>query len=368
MPNSKSVTRITVPLGERTYPILIGDDLLKETGRLAKEHGIPRSCVVITDTNVAPLYLPAVIKSLQRHGFEASSIVIPAGEVQKSLRRAEKIYTQLLRRRAGRRTAIIALGGGVVGDLAGFIAATYQRGLPFVQVPTTLLSQVDSSVGGKVGINHPLGKNMIGAFHQPLFVLADISTLQTLPEREIVCGLGEVVKYGVILDAAFFSRLQGGIQAALRHDTKTLRRFVAECCTMKSFVVSRDEREDGLRSILNFGHTIGHALEKAGGYRSLKHGEAVLWGMLAETMISRRVGLIDREQEFRIYDLIRSVPLPEVPRSSSAQLLRTMRNDKKSTDAQIRFILPRSIGTVTLPTVVEEKLISRVLRDLSWSY
>jgi 3-dehydroquinate synthase len=367
MRNSKAVTQVTVPLGDRTYPILIGSGLMKESGRLMKEHGLQGTCVVITDANVAPLYLHRILESLRHHGCESSSIIIPAGEAQKSLRRAEQIYTQLLRRNAGRGTTIIALGGGVVGDLAGFVAATYQRGLPFVQLPTTLLSQVDSSVGGKVGINHPLGKNMIGAFHQPEFVLADISTLRTLPDREIVCGLGEIVKYGIIMDADFFSRLEKEMPSALKRNPVMLRGFVADCCTMKSFIVARDERENGLRAILNFGHTIGHAFEKAGGYRSLKHGEAVLLGMLAETMISHKLGLIDEKHKQRICDLIRSMPLPRIRRTSSARLIRTMRSDKKSADGRIRMILPRNIGSVTLPTPVDEKLIVQVLRDLSWT-
>lgn len=365
MKNSSRRQVIRVPLGERTYPIYIGTKLLSGVGDLFHEHRLPPTAVVITDSRVATLYLGIVERSLVRSGFTVHSIVIPPGEKQKSLERANDIYTELLRKRIERRSTIVALGGGVVGDLSGFIAATYQRGVGFVQIPTTLLAQVDSSVGGKVGVNHPLGKNMVGAFYQPNLVVADVSTLQTLPEREIVCGLGEVVKYGAIMDRKFFGYSGRNLRALFAKDPAALKRVVSECCRMKAYVVSKDERESGFRAILNFGHTIGHALEKAGGYRRLKHGEAILLGMAAESFIALQSGLLKAADAALIEETILSVPLPrlkDLP-ASPARLIDAMRLDKKVAGSKIRFVLPTSVGRVLLPQPVETE---RILEGLGY--
>ncbi len=350
---------VRVPLGKRSYPIYLGTPILSSLGSLFQRNRMPKTAVIITDKNVARLYLKRVKKSLAASGFTARSIIIPAGEGQKSLRRADAIYSDLLRWNVERQSTIVALGGGVVGDLAGFIASTYQRGVHFVQVPTTLLAQVDSSVGGKVGVNHTLGKNMVGTFYQPDFVAADIATLQTLPRREIVCGLGEVLKYGIIMDRKFFSYTVNHIDAITSKNSASLTRIVAECCRMKAHIVSRDEREKTLRAILNFGHTVGHALEHAGNYRLLKHGEAILLGMVAETFAALRLGLITSTEAGRIEDAVLLVPLsPTLRFSYSPQaLLATMRVDKKVYDGKIRLVLPTSIGKVTLPMPVNEDII-----------
>ena len=357
--NSAPVKTVRVPLGPRSYPIYIGENLLTGLGPLFSRHNLPRQVVVVTDRNVARLYLAPVVRSLRNSGFGVRSIVVPPGEKQKSLRRADAIFSELIRWRIERRSTIVALGGGVVGDLSGFVAATYQRGINFVQVPTTLLAQVDSSVGGKVGVNHPQGKNMIGSFYQPVFVAADVSTLRSLPRRELVCGLGEVVKYGIIMNKGFFSYTRGHIHDALRMDQKVLSRIVTECCRMKAFVVSKDEREKGLRAILNFGHTVGHALELAGKYRVLKHGEAILMGMAAESFIAYRLGLLSPSEAGRIERAVLSVPLPPLSglNVSPKNLLSTMRVDKKVEGARIRMVLPASIGNVRLPQPVEERSI-----------
>jgi len=361
---SNRVDIVSVPLGERSYDILIGAGILQVVGALIEKHDLPKQTVIITDRKVASLYLSVVETSLRRSGCSVFTITIPPGEKEKSLQRAGRVYTQLLRRGISRRSTIIALGGGVVGDLAGFIAATYQRGVSFVQIPTTLLSQVDSSVGGKTGINHHLGKNMIGAFYQPAFVLSDVATLKTLPPRELVCGLGEVVKYGIILDEEFFCFTQRNLARALRSQHTVLRAMVKACCTMKAFVVSRDERESGLRTILNFGHTVGHALEKAGHFHSLKHGEAVLWGMLAETLAAQLLGMIREEDVRRICDLISSVPMPPLPQEAFRSLAAAMRLDKKAVEGKIICILPTRIGGVTPPTAVEESILENVLQQM----
>ncbi len=364
---ARRLKTITVALGKRSYPIYIGAGVRNSAGKILKRLRLPKQTVIVTDTIVARLYLDDVRRSLVEAGFSVLAIVIPQGESQKNLRRADAIYTELLRNRIGRKVTIIALGGGVVGDLAGFIAATYQRGVNFVQIPTTLLAQVDSSVGGKVGINHPLGKNMIGAFYQPLCVIADTETLQTLSERERVCGLGEVIKYGIILDAKFFDHVQKDLADIIAMQPAAIARVAARCCELKAYVVSRDEKEENLRAILNFGHTVGHALEQAGHFRSLKHGEAVLLGMIAETFLAHRLKMIAEADLRRIEDIITAVSLP---RSfgfvfSVRKLIDTMRSDKKSLGGKIHFVLPQKIGKITLPMPVNEETVADALRYLN---
>lgn len=361
-----TTTVVKVPLGGRTYPIYIGTGLLRKAGTIFRRHGISKRLAIITDTTVARLYLPAVTSGLKRSGFDVYPIVIPSGESQKNLNRAGKIYTQLLKRKIDRSVTIVALGGGVIGDLAGFIAATYQRGIGFVQMPTTLLAQVDSSVGGKVGVNHPLAKNMIGAFYQPKFVLADISVLKTLPRREIVCGLGEVIKYGIILDKTFYSFTEKRLVEALNAGTEVLHTMVKRSCQLKSSVVSRDERESGLRAILNFGHTVGHALEHAGRYSYLKHGEAILYGMIAETHIAHSRAMVSTAAKESIERLITGIPLPKLSslKTSFTSLVGTMLMDKKAKEGKIRMVLPYAIGKVSLPVPVSTDSIRAAVTHL----
>ncbi|MBW7889379.1 MAG: 3-dehydroquinate synthase [Bacteroidetes bacterium] len=354
----------------RSYPIYIGSDVLSRTGEFFRKHSLPAQTVVITDRNVAERYLPVVKKSLEEKGFSVYSIILPSGEKQKSLSVCNTIYTRLLQQRITRTSVVVALGGGVIGDLAGFIAATYQRGIDFVQIPTSLLSQVDSSVGGKVGVNHPLAKNMIGAFYQPKFVIADSSALRTLPQREIICGLGEVVKYGIIMNKDFFNFVEENLSQAVNGNTDIFSSFVEESCTMKAFIVSKDEKENGLRAILNFGHTIGHALEQAGKYRVLKHGEAVLLGMAAEAFISRQLGLLNDNSFNQIFNVIKSIPLPSLKKLPlhSTTLLDTMRKDKKSTAVSIRMVLAKKIGKTTLPFPVQEDVIRESIKFLQKNF
>ncbi|MFA6540688.1 MAG: 3-dehydroquinate synthase [Bacteroidota bacterium] len=293
------------------------------------------------------------------------TIIIPAGEKQKNITRADAIYTQLLRWKIERNSTVIALGGGVIGDLAGFIAATFQRGVKFVQIPTSLLAQVDSSVGGKTGINHPLAKNMIGAFYQPAFVLADTEVLATLPSREIVSGLGEIIKYGIILDRKFFTFVSSHLFDVLRKEPSAGHRMVQRSCELKAYVVSSDEREQGLRAILNFGHTVGHALEHAGKYSLLKHGEAILYGMLAEAKIAEMRNLLMKDQFDIIESAIRSLPLPRLSKLSlkNHELLATMKMDKKVVRGDIRMVLPSAIGRVSLPVAVAP---SEIKKSIDW--
>jgi 3-dehydroquinate synthase len=345
--------QVTVALDERSYPIYIGSDIITTIGRKCVRHGIQKKIAVITDRTVSGLYLPQVVESLRQCGFETLTIVVPNGERQKSVGRAYAIYTELIQWNAGRDAAIIALGGGVIGDLAGFVAATYLRGVTFVQVPTTLLAQVDSSVGGKVGVNHPLGKNLIGAFYQPKFVLADVGVLNSLPQREMICGLAEVIKYGIIWDEEFFSFIEDHIAERKQMASDILTSIVARCCEIKAEVVSQDEREANLRAILNFGHTIGHALEAAAGYRRLKHGEAVILGMLAVSKIAHARGNISDRVFQRVQQMLVQIPVPKVlsPLSDS-DILKAMSVDKKVRAGKIRFVLPKRIGKVFLASDV----------------
>ena len=355
--------QIDVALGERSYPIYFGAGMTASFAPTCQQHGIPRQVVIISDTNVARHYLEPLQKHLQHFEFDASSIVIPPGEAQKNLSRANALFTALLQRRTSRKAAIIALGGGVVGDLAGFVAATYQRGIALIQVPTTLLAQVDSSVGGKVAVNHPLGKNMIGAFYQPKFVWIDGETLRTLPPREVVCGLAEVVKYGVIFDADFFAYLEANLDAILKLDQAVIMRIQARCCELKAHVVAEDERELGLQAVLNYRHTIRHALEAAGKYRALKHEEGVLLGMAAEAFIAQQMGLLSAEALERIEAFVSRVPL-EFKRDAltPSKILDAVRRDKKTVDGKTRFVLPVRLGEVRVLEDVDPELIRMSLK------
>ncbi len=347
--------------------IKIGSGLLETIGRECGRALLGKRCAIISDAHVAPRFGGVVQKSLGRAGFDSEVIVVPAGEGSKSLKSVEKCYDQLAAHRLERKSFIIALGGGVVGDLAGFVAATYLRGIPFVQVPTTLLAQVDSSVGGKVGVNLKAGKNLVGAFHQPRLVLCDLDTLRTLPMREYRAGLAEVIKYGIIYDAPLFERLEREMKKLLRRDPKVLAEVIARCCEIKAEVVAQDETENGLRAILNFGHTIGHALEAISHYGKYLHGEAISIGQVAAARLSAELNGLSSGDVERIGGLFRRAELPTHVDLNSAQrrkLFSAMKLDKKVSGGEIKFVLARRIGKVEfgqkVPTALIEKTLSSV--------
>jgi 3-dehydroquinate synthase len=343
------VRTVNVRLGHRSYIIQVGSGLLAGLGRACRDLQLGQRCAVISDRHVAPIYARTVLRSLTAAGFRPSLITVPAGETAKSLNTVELCYDQLARQRLERRSFIVALGGGVVGDLAGFVAATYLRGIPFVQVPTTLLAQVDSSVGGKVGVNLKAGKNLVGAFHQPRLVLCDLDTLETLPRREFRAGLAEVIKYGIISDAALFRTLERRLDGLLKRQPDILAEVVARCCAIKARVVGQDETEGGVRAILNFGHTIGHALEAISRYGKYLHGEAIAIGQVAAAHLSARaLGLPHRDVD-RIRSLFRRAGLPVRVSLAPAQwraLRQAMLLDKKVRAGEIQFVLARKIGRV----------------------
>jgi 3-dehydroquinate synthase len=356
---------IDVNLGDRSYPIYIGADCLSEFSSACRRHDIPDTVVLITDTTVARLYLRHLLQSLKRSDFRVTAIVLAPGEAQKSMSRANAIYTEMLEKRIPRSSAIIAFGGGVIGDLAGFIAATYQRGIKLIQMPTTLLAQVDSSIGGKVAVNHPLGKNMIGAFYQPEFVWMDASYLKTLPRREILCGIGEVVKYGIIRDPELFALLESKLERATELDGDVLVRVITTCASLKGKIVSEDEKEKGVRIVLNCGHTVGHGLEAAGHYRVLKHGEAVLLGLAAESLIAHRIGVLDREPCERILSLVRRLPVrANLASLSISEIVRAMGRDKKRVGSSMRFVLPTAIGGVRVVDNVDIQVARSAVRKV----
>ena len=356
---------ITVNLGDRSYPIYMGRKMLSSFGPILQRRDVSKTIVVITDTHIAPLYLGPVEKHLHHFGFNIVPIIIPPGEREKNLSRAGSIFTKMLKTGIAREDAVIALGGGVIGDLAGFVAATYKRGIQLVQIPTTLLAQVDSSVGGKVGVNHPMGKNMIGAFHQPILVWADAEYLKTLPQRELVCGLGEVVKYGAAFDEKLFAFLEGNLGEVLQLHPEAVSTIQTRCLEIKSRIVSQDERESGVRSLLNLGHTVGHALEAAGNYRLLKHGEAVLFGIVAESYIARELGVIAEDVHRRIIGLIERVPLKsDLRRLKTDDIIRSLKGDKKSVGGRNRFIVSSRIGEAKILEGVDQKLIKASLKYL----
>lgn len=357
---------IRVELGERSYDVVVGSGILEKFGSLLGQRGISGRVVVITDRNVGRLYLGRFRRHLSESGFDVLSIIIPPGESRKSLKTAQQIYSKMLEERIGRTSTIIALGGGVIGDLAGFVAATYHRGIGLVHVPTSLLAQVDSSIGGKTGVNHALGKNMIGAFHQPKVVVADSTVLRTLPNREILSGLGEIVKYGVILDESLFSFLELSWHGVVALETQAISYVVRRCAELKSSLVSCDEVEKSERVILNCGHTIGHALEAWGNFRLFRHGEAVLMGLAAESHIANRMGLLEPAARDRILRLIRQFPLSHIRVPSRVgEVVSWISRDKKSRNGKNRFVLPSRIGGTVVTPDVPAILIRDAVRFLS---
>ncbi len=344
-------TSLQVFLGERSYPILIGAALLEDAATLLDFLTAPRVALVTNET-LFPLYGEALADSLRRHGVEVLPICLPDGERFKDWPALNQIFDALLEHACDRKTTLIALGGGVIGDIGGFAAATYQRGVPFIQIPTTLLAQVDSSVGGKTAINHPRGKNMIGAFYQPQLVLADTNTLQTLPDREYRSGLAEVIKYGIGLDATFFDWLEANISALNRRHPEALAHAIKRSCEIKAQIVSADEREttrDGGRALLNLGHTFGHAIETALGYGVWLHGEAIACGMVLAAQLSHQLGYLDADSQSRAIALVRSAGLPIImPRIAADVMLEHMGRDKKNEGGVMRLILLKNIGTAVV--------------------
>ena len=339
---------LNVELANRSYPIHIGRNLISNAS-LILPYLKRKHVAVVTNTTVAPLYLSQLSQTLQAAGVSVIPIVLPDGEAYKNAETLNKIYDALLQNRCERSTTLIALGGGVIGDLTGYAAATYLRGVPFIQIPTTLLSQVDSSVGGKTGINHPLGKNMIGAFYQPQLVLADIDTLQTLPAREFSAGMAEVIKYGLIRDPEFFNWLETNIVKLMALDEAVLSDAIYRSCQNKAEVVARDEHENGERALLNLGHTFGHAIENAMGYGVWLHGEAVAAGTMLAADLSQRMGWLTNDEVKRIHALLTKANLPlDAPKLGVERYLDLMQLDKKVADGKIRLVLQQGIGKAVI--------------------
>lgn len=348
---------LLVNLGETSYPIQIGSGLLSEPTLFEKAiRG--QNVTIVSNTTVAPLYVEQLSATLRALGKKVTCVVLPDGESYKTWETLNLIFDALLGARADRKTTLVALGGGVIGDMTGFAAACYMRGVPFIQVPTTLLAQVDSSVGGKTAINHPLGKNMIGAFYQPKLVVADLSTLNTLPAKELSAGLAEVIKHGAIYDSAFFDWIEANMAALLAKDVDALAHAVRRSCEIKAEVVGQDETEQGLRAILNFGHTFGHAIETGMGYGEWLHGEAVGCGMLLAARLSHFLGKLNQASVQRIEAVVAAAQLPVLaPDWSSAKFIELMRADKKASDSKLNFILLDGMGKAVIEIVEEPVLI-----------
>jgi 3-dehydroquinate synthase len=362
------VRTVHVSLGNRSYDIKIAPGLIGRLGGECARLKLAPRCAIITDTNIGKRYAKAAFNSLATAGFSPSLIIVQPGETAKSLKTIQACHDQLAAHRLERKSFIVALGGGVVGDLAGFVAATYLRGVAFVQAPTTLLAQVDSSVGGKVGVNLKAGKNLVGAFYQPKLVLCDLDALKTLPDREFRAGLAEVIKYGIIYDANLFERLERDLPNFLKRDQSILAPVISCCCEIKAEVVGQDETESGLRAILNFGHTVGHAIENISGYGTFLHGEAISMGQVAAAKLSHKVlGLAERDVE-RIGNLFQRAGLPVQMRLNSLKrqkLLNAMRLDKKVSGGEIKFVLAEKIGKVVWNRRVPENLIHNALDEIA---
>ena len=353
--------KIRVALGQSGYHIYIGADLLAQTGRLLKEFGFDDKAVIITDPTIKNLYAVSLRQSLIGNGFKTIILEVPEGEENKSLDTAERLYEELTDFDVERLTPIIALGGGVIGDLAGFVAATYMRGIPLVQLPTTLLAQVDSSIGGKVAVNLGQLKNIIGAFYQPRIVISDITTLQTLPPAELTNGLAEVIKYAIIKDENFFNYLEDHLDQVKGLEKNSMEYIVTVSARIKGQVVEKDEKDQGLRNILNFGHTIGHAVESVTNFK-VSHGQAVAIGMLSASSIACELGILDNTVVGRIRKLLRRAGLmTKMPKTELGKLVEAMTHDKKVVDGKIRFVLPRSIGNVFVTDEVNLKVLEKIL-------
>jgi 3-dehydroquinate synthase len=355
---------VNVNLGERSYDIVIGGSL-DQIGAELQGLGFGKNMALVTNPSVKKLYGQRAVDSVKAAGFLVMSIEIPDGEKFKTLDWANSIYTALLINSFDRHSALVALGGGVIGDITGFAAATFMRGVPFVQVPTTLLAMVDSSVGGKTGVNHPLGKNMIGAFYQPRKVLMDLSVLKSLPKEELLSGLAEVIKYGVIRDASFFDYLGKNREKILKLDPDVMEYIIRRSCEIKAEVVSKDERESGLRAILNYGHTLAHAIETAENY-TMRHGYAVSIGMVYAAKLAHKTGFCDASVPGRVKDLLLSYGLPVdlsalSRKPSVSELMDTMQVDKKAEGGKVKFVLPKKIGEVVVTNAFEAQHLRELI-------
>ena len=354
--------KLLVDLGDRSYPISIGPDLLADTSLFSSAIS-GKKVMIVTNDVVAPLYLEACKNTLK--DYQIDEVILPDGEQYKNLSTFETILSELLAKKHARDTTIVALGGGVIGDMAGFAAACYQRGIAFIQIPTTLLSQVDSSVGGKTAVNHPLGKNMIGAFYQPQAVVIDIECLKTLPAREFAAGMAEVIKYGIIYDQDFFIWLENNIEAIKSLDATAITYMIKRCCAIKAEVVALDEKEHGIRALLNLGHTFGHAIEAEQGYGNWLHGEAVAVGMVLAAETSYVLGLLEHTEVEQIIELIEAfdLPLAAPPEMQYQHFAKHMQLDKKVLNGQLRLVLPTSIGTSALFDNVSDVVLRDVIES-----
>jgi len=349
--------KLKVELKERSYDIVVENGLLYKTGELISALPIRKNIAVITNATIAPLYLEKVKTSLINADFNVHEIILPDGEEFKHLDTISNIYNELIKMDFDRNSSIIALGGGVVGDMAGFAAATFFRGVPYIQIPTTLLSQVDSSVGGKTGVNLPGGKNLVGAFYQPQIVIIDPDVLQTLKKAELRAGLAEVIKYGVILDSNFFNYLESNIDQALKLDNETIIHIIKTCCALKADVTSKDEKEKGIRSYLNFGHTVGHAVESLTRYKSYIHGEAVAIGMAAIARVSVLWGYTSADSSNSLLKLLKKTGLPcDLPVFPLSDYINVMLKDKKRAESGINMVLMKQVGEVCLEVKSAEDL------------
>jgi 3-dehydroquinate synthase len=351
---------VKVNLGDRSYDIVIGDGALQRVGELSSPLVRGRSAAIISNDVVGPLYAEALEESLERAGFRSVVLTVPDGEEQKTLGNVGRLCEELVRAKLDRSACVFALGGGVVGDLAGFVASVYLRGVDFIQVPTSLLAQVDSSVGGKTGVNLPQAKNMVGAFHQPKLVVIDPVTLKTLPDRELGSGLAEIIKHGIIGSLSLFEYLEENIERILALDTGIMASVIEESCTIKAGVVAADEREANLRAILNCGHTLGHAVETAGGYGRYRHGEAVAIGLVAEAVLAEIMGVAEAGLAQRIAKLLKRARLPikAAAEISTEAVLEIITVDKKVMDGKVRFVLPHAIGKVSIVDCVDREHIA----------
>lgn len=354
------MSTLTVELGERSYPIFITPGILAD-GVSLQQHIKGQKVVIVSNEVVYPLYGAQLEQQLS--GLSIDTVVLPDGEQYKTLASFEQVITRLLELGSGRDTTLIALGGGVIGDLTGYVAASFQRGMPFIQVPTTLLSQVDSSVGGKTAVNHPLGKNMIGAFYQPQAVFIDTNSLSTLPPREFAAGMAEVIKYGIIYDTEFFAWLEANIEPLKALEDAALQHAIQRCCAIKAEIVAQDEKEKGLRALLNLGHTFGHAIEAEQGYGNWLHGEAVSAGMVIACQVAEQKGWLSASDLRRVVSLLEQFDLPVAAPADMAceQFLQHMQHDKKVAAGQIRYIIPTSIGSAQVTADVDNDLLKALL-------
>lgn len=354
--------KLRIDLADRSYDILIGRDLLPRVGDHLVRQERTRRALVVTNPAVNKLYGKILSEGLQNAGLGIECVEIPEGETHKTLQDAQTVYDHLIQNQYDRNTLLVALGGGVIGDMTGFIAATFLRGVPYIQVPTTLLSQVDSSVGGKTAVNHPQGKNLIGAFYQPQLVVIDLDSLSSLPADEFRAGMAEIIKYGIIEDSSLFAFLEKNSEKILAQDTECLAHIIETSCAIKAKVVERDERESNYRMVLNFGHTIGHAVEALTDYTQFKHGEAIAIGMVYAAKLSCQLGQCSQETVQRIESLVNQYGLPShLPEFSVDEYIQTMYRDKKAHDKNIRFILVKDIGCVEIVDRVAEADIQKVL-------